>query len=88
VTNRHRQHEKKSLHIRTTRTPCLRPTSTCQAGSNADALDRELAARLNEQLAAGNEPDHMKTLRPALMEALFWMVAATVGTVATLLWLT
>jgi hypothetical protein len=30
----------------------------------------------------------MKTLRPALMEALFWMVAATVGTVATLLWLT
>lgn len=66
----------------------MRPASTCQARSNADALDRELAARLNEQLEAGNEPDHMKTLRPALMEALLWMVAATVGSVATLLWLT
>ena len=75
-------------HLQTTRPSRLRPASTCEARSNADALDRELAARLNEQLTAGNEPDHMKTLRPALMEALFWIVAATVGTVATLLWLT
>ena len=60
----------------------------CQTRPGADALDEELAARLNRRLAATEDPgDSARSLRPVLRELLWWFVGAFVMGAAALHWL-
>lgn len=60
----------------------------CQARPGADALDKELAARLNCRLSATDDsPDSAQSLRPVLWELLCWFVGALATAVTALCWL-
>jgi hypothetical protein len=58
-----------------------------QARSDADALDLELASRLNRQLAQTDAPRDSRDLRPALAEAFAWAAGAAVTLMAAFHWL-
>ena len=59
------------------------------ARTRDDAQDRELAIRLNGQASAPDaDPDHLKSLRPAIIDVCWWMAAALAVAAATLGWLT
>ena len=55
----------------------------CSAAPDADALDRELARRLNEwPTVPGNGPDFSKQLRPVILKAALWGLTGCAGVVA------
>lgn len=60
----------------------------CIARLRDDPLDQELATRLNRGAEIGKDADHLKTLRPSIVEACGWMAAALAVVAATLQWLT
>lgn len=63
-------------------------TVRCHTAPDADPLDQELALRLNERLEADADgADYLRTLRPAINEALGWLAATTLFAVLALWWL-
>jgi hypothetical protein len=60
----------------------------CRAPAHGDALDRELANRLNARLAGTERSaDYMQSLRPVFGEIACWAVATGCLTAAAAFWL-
>jgi hypothetical protein len=60
----------------------------CRAPADGDALDRELASRLNARLTASDQSaDYMQSLRPLFWEILGWALATACLTAAAFFWL-
>jgi hypothetical protein len=60
----------------------------CRAPAHGDALDRELASRLNARLTASDQSaDYMQSMRPIFREMLCWAVATAGLTAAAFFWL-
>jgi hypothetical protein len=60
------------------------PARFYSAGPDADALDRELARRLNQwPTDRRNSPDFFQPLRPVILKAALWWLAGCLGVVVT-----
>jgi hypothetical protein len=61
----------------------------CRAHDETDALDLELARRLNEFSAgAEQKADHLRPLAPTIAKLLCWALAASAGAGTALWWVT
>ena len=61
--------------------------SHCRARDGGDALDLELASRLNSRLSATNSnADHMQPMRPVFKELLYWAIATIGLTAVAIVW--
>jgi hypothetical protein len=64
------------------------PPSRCRPPEGGDALDQELANRLNSRLAATDRnSDHEQSLRPVFKEILYWSIATLCLTAAAMVWI-
>ena len=62
--------------------------SHCRPPDGGDALDRELANRLNSRLLqTDRNADHMQSMRPVFKELLYWTIATICLTAAAIVWI-